>query len=198
MFYWVAYFFLWLGSKIFFPITVCGFRNIPAAGNVIIASNHVSYLDPVILGLAYRRRTSYLAKDSLFKNKIFGFILRNVSSAFPIKRETADIGALREALKRLKRKDSLVVFPEGTRKTDAGAGPAHEGIGFLASKSGVPVVPAYVVDSEKVLPVGAKWFTRGPVKVIFGEPLIFRNDKNYQQIALRIMQRIQSLSSLEK
>jgi 1-acyl-sn-glycerol-3-phosphate acyltransferase len=89
----------------------------------------------------------------------------------------------------------LVVFPEGTRKGTTSQKEAYQGIGFLASKSGVPVVPAYVFGSGKVLPVGAKWFTRHPVQVIFGEPLQFINDKNYEQISRRIMQRIESLSS---
>src|SRR5690349_24126744 len=159
MFYWFAYFLLWLSSKVFFPLSVRGAEHVPASGRVIIASNHVSYLDPIILGLAYRKRISYLAKDALFKNKLFGWILRNVE-AFPIKRESGDIGALREALKRLSRRSSLVVFPEGTRKGTVGQKEAHQGIGFLAAKSGVPVVPAYIVGSDKVLPVGAKWLKR--------------------------------------
>ena len=192
MIYWIAYSLLWLLSKIFFPITVDGRKHLPA-GRVIIASNHVSNLDPILLGLAYQRRISYLAKDTLFKNKVFGFFLHQVS-AFPIKRNSSDIGALRQALKRLGSGDSLVMFPEGTRKGTGGPKEPQQGIGFLAVKSGVPVVPAYISGSDKVLPAGARRLTRWPVKVSFGAPLIF-GDKNYEQISSRIMQQIESLKA---
>ena len=196
MFYWIAYFLLWLLSKIFFPITVYGSKHIPASGNVIIASNHVSNLDPIILGLAYKRHTSYLAKDSLFRNKIFGFVLLKVSSAFPIKRNTGDIGALREALKRLSRGDSLVMFPEGTRKSALGEKQPQQGIGFLAVKSGVPVIPAYILGSDKVMPPGAKHLARAAVTVIFGKPLAFaRQNEHYEEITSQIMQQIDFLPS---
>src|SRR3990167_1505314 len=102
MFYWFAYFWVWLVSQIFFPITVYRANNLPRSGKAILASNHVSNLDPLILGLVFRRRISYLAKDTLFKNKVFAWILYHVS-AFPIKRNTSDFGALRESLRRLNR-----------------------------------------------------------------------------------------------
>jgi 1-acyl-sn-glycerol-3-phosphate acyltransferase len=189
MFYWFAFWILWLLSKIFSPITVCGKNKIPS-GNIIIASNHVSNLDPVLLGLAYGRRISYLAKDTLFSNKIFSWVLYHVS-AFPIKRNTADISALRMALKRLSKGDSMVVFPEGTRK----ANEPQQGIGFLAVKSGVPVVPAYIDGSDKVLPAGTEWPKRGPIKIIFGEPVIFSaENKDYAMISAEIMQRINALN----
>ena len=192
MFYWIAYFLLWLLSRIFFPITVYGSKHVPTSGHIIIASNHVSYLDPIILGLAYRRRISYLAKHTLFKNKLFGFVLKKVE-AFPIKREIGDIGALREALKRLKNYTSLVVFPEGTRKGTVEDKEVRKGIGFLSAKSGVPVVPAYIVGSEHVLPVGAKRLKRHPIQVIFGEPLHFTSNTDYEQISLQIMRQVEAL-----
>jgi len=195
VFYWIAYFFLWLLSKIFFPLTVHGRNYIPPSGNVIIASNHISNLDPIILGLAYRRRISYLAKDTLFKNKIFSWVLFHVST-FPVKRNTADIGALREALKRLSRGGSLVMFPEGTRKSTMGEKEPQQGIGFLAVKSGVPVIPAYILGSDKVLPDGAKWLTPGKITVLLGEPIAFaRPNKDYAHISSELMERIDSLKS---
>jgi len=188
MFYWFAYSCIWLFSQIFFPITVLGRNNLPRSGKVILASNHVSNLDPLILGLTFRRRISYLAKDTLFKNKIFAWILYHVS-AFPIKRNTSDFGALRESLRRLEH-GSLVVFPEGTRKSNE----PQQGIGFLAVKSKVPVIPAYISGSDQAMPAGAKWPKRAPVKVIFGEPVYFSgSSKDYEQISASLMQQIESL-----
>jgi 1-acyl-sn-glycerol-3-phosphate acyltransferase len=194
MLYWFAYFLLWLLSKMFFPFRIFGREKIPS-GNMIIASNHTSNLDPVILGLAFHRHTSYLAKDSLFKNKIFGFILLHVSSAFPIKRNTADIGALKEAIRRLRKGGSLVVFPEGTRKATAEERKPQEGIGFLAIKSGVPVLPAYISGSDQVLPPGAKWFKRGAINVVFGEPVRFAPTKDYANVSAQILERIDALKT---
>lgn len=188
MFYWFAYFGIWLCSRIFFPITVHGSRNLPRSGKVILASNHVSNLDPLILGLVFRRRISYLAKDTLFKNKIFAWVLYHVS-AFPIKRNSSDFGALRESLRRLEH-GSLVVFPEGTRKSNE----PQQGIGFLAVKSKVPVVPAYISGSDKAMPAGAKWPRRAPVQVVFGEPVYFSgSNKDYEQISAFLMKQIDSL-----
>ena len=138
-----------------------------------------------------------MAKHTLFKKKIFAFFLRQVC-AFPIKRDSADVGALREALKRLKAGIPLVVFPEGTRaQSRAGGGDGQDiqsGVGFLVAKSGVPVVPVYIVDSNKGLPPGAKWFRRHPIKLYIGQPTFFSKKDSYPQIASHIMDRILALS----
>src|SRR3989338_365801 len=115
MVYWIAHVLFVIVSKLIFPIKVKGREYIPAQNSFILASNHLSNLDPMILGLASRRRLSYIAKESLFKNKIFGVILHQVG-AFPIKREAADFRAIRETLRRLKKGSPIVIFPEGTRK----------------------------------------------------------------------------------
>ena len=114
MLYWTAHYLFCLLRMIYFPITLYGRENIPARGSFIFASNHLSNLDPMLLGLCSGRRLSYMAKDSLFKNKIIGFILSLVD-AFPINREGPDVRALRESLRRLKAGRPLVVFPAGTR-----------------------------------------------------------------------------------
>src|SRR5437762_2318878 len=114
MIYWIVYFFTKLLSFFFFPVEIHDRKNVPQRGAFLLASNHVSYLDPMILGITTGRRLNYMAKDSLFKNKVFGFVLPRLG-AFPIKRKTADTGALKECFRRIREGGPLLLFPEGTR-----------------------------------------------------------------------------------
>ena len=185
----------WIIWKIFrtlsFPVKIQGKENVPAKGACIFASNHLSYLDPMIIGGCFPRYISYMAKASLFKNKVFAFFLKGVG-AFPVKRDFADIGAVKEALKRLKAGCPLVLFPEGTRL--AAQKQNHPGIAFIAAKSGVPVVPVYLKGSDQVLPAGAKFLRRSPVSVSFGPPKIYSKEISYNEIADQIMKEIYSTS----
>ena len=175
-----------------FPLKIHGKKNIPKHGAFILASNHLSYADPNIVGGCLARRLSYMAKESLFRNKFFGFILTQVG-AFPVKRETGDIGAIKEALKRLKLGCPLLLFPEGTTMSTHKQN--YPGVAFIAAKSGVPVVPVYVKGSDQVLPLGRKFFRRRPVSVTFGKSQIYSKESSYQEIADRIMREIQSLDA---
>jgi len=169
MIYWIAYFFLKLFSYIFYPLTIRHRENIPAQGGFIFASNHKSNMDPMLVGLTARRRISYMAKDSLFKNPVAAFFIR-AFGAFPVRRGRPDRGALKEALKRLGAGQPLVLFPQGTRA--AGHRKSGEaGLGFLAVKAGVPVVPVRIFDSNKVLPQGRKYLLPHRVTIVIGKPL---------------------------
>lgn len=194
--YWFPYYFLKVFSFFFFPLKVIGKENIPRQGNFLYASNHLSNLDPILLGLTVPFRISYMAKDSLFKNKIFGWVLMNCCSAFPLKRETGDVRALREAIRRLRQDSPVVVFPQGTRSVDTLAqrnDNAQEGIGFLVAKGGVPVVPARIINSDKVLPPHARWFRRHLITIWVGKPLLFTGKEPYQEIACTVMRSIWDL-----
>lgn len=194
MIYWIAHAIFTIISKLFFPVTVLGRENIPSCGSYILASNHLSNLDPMILGIASGRRLSYVAKKSLFKSKLAKFFLPRFG-AFPINRSATDIGALKEALKRLKFKYGLVIFPEGTRKARQTEKTIQPGIGFIASKSGVPVVPAFIRGTGDVMPPGSKTIKRGRVSVCFGVPQVYSGQKDYPQIARLIMADIEGLSA---
>ncbi len=197
MIYYVSYFFFKLLSALFFPLAVTGRENLSVGRGFIIASNHVSNMDPFILGLASRRRLSYVAKDSLFYNKFLRYLLYRVD-AFPIKRGGADFRAMRETLRRLKKGAAVVLFPEGTRQGAGIERKIHEGIGFIVAKAGVPVIPAFIKDSEKVLPPGSRALKRQRVTVIFGEPLHFVKQQSYADIAHQVMERVSSLAMERK
>ena len=157
MIYLITYYFTKLLSFLYFPRTVIGLENIPSQGGCILASNHISNIDPPILGITSPRRLNYVAKESLFENKLLGFFLRQLW-AFPIKRDESDFRAMRHTLRCLKSAQPVLIFPEGTRGTTGRIKTVQAGIGFMAAKSGRPVIPVYIYDSDKVLPAKAKWF----------------------------------------
>ena len=189
MIYYLTYFFTKAVSFFYFPRRVYGKEHIPAKGSFIIASNHVSNLDPVVLGISTTRRINFMAKIELFQKQPVGFILKELG-AFPVKRGEADLGALKEALKRLKKGTPVLVFLEGTRRIGNAPSQAQPGIGFLAVKSGVPVIPVFVSGTEKVMPPGSRSFTRNPVAVHFGPPVNFDPKAPYETIADTILQSI--------
>lgn len=196
MFYWFAFSCLSLLSKIFCPFKVYGRQHIPSSGSFILASNHLSNLDPFLVGLAVQRRISYMAKDVLFKNKILAFLLKKVET-FPVHRDGGDIKALRESLRRLKAGSPLLLFPTGTRMPSPGSADIKAGIGFLVTHIRVPVVPVRIIGSDHVLPRGARRVKRHPIDIVFGEAMTFSGEKDYSRISAEIMARIQALHPQE-
>lgn len=180
--------------KSLFYFKVEGAENIPPKGGFILASNHTSYLDPLVLGSACRRKLNFMARDNLFSNPIFSSILSAVG-AFPVKRNSADLGALKEAMRRLKKGLPLTLFPEGSRQ---GGGvfskDPQPGIGFLAAKLEIPVVPAFIKGTQAALPRGAKFIRRAKISVYFGKQINIERRLPYQDIALAIMKGIEDLS----
>ncbi|MFC1674267.1 lysophospholipid acyltransferase family protein [Candidatus Omnitrophota bacterium] len=193
MVYSFSRFISYLFLKVFFRLQVKGAENIPKEGGFILASNHVSYLDPVVVGVACPRKVNYMARRDLFSNPLFAWFLRRLR-VFPVKRSSADISALKEAISWVKRGFGLVLFPEGTRSQDGRVGQAHDGIGFLAAKLDVPVIPAYIQGTEVVMPKGAKGIHSGKVSIIFGNKVSIERRSHYHGIAQKIMQDIRLLS----
>ncbi|MBL8013126.1 MAG: 1-acyl-sn-glycerol-3-phosphate acyltransferase [Candidatus Omnitrophica bacterium] len=194
MVYWIVYFATKLLSFLYFPLRIQGRENIPRTGAFLLACNHVSYLDPMVMGIATGRRMNFMAKEELFRKPVLGFVLVRLW-AFPVKRNTADRGALKESLARLKRGLPLLMFPEGTRHGAPGEKKIESGIGFLAIKANVPVIPVYIEDSQKVLPPGAKFLHRHAVKVRYGIPKKFPQDSDYDQVARQVMESVWVLKS---
>jgi 1-acyl-sn-glycerol-3-phosphate acyltransferase len=175
---------------------MAGYKNIPAKGPAIIACNHVSFLDPVIVGLGTRRKVNFLARAGLFEIPFFGSLIRKLG-AFPLKREGVnDISAIKHSLKSLKKGELLVVFPEGTRSYDGEMQEAHAGVGLLAVKAQVPVIPAYVKGAELAMPRNSKIIKPVQITAKFGLPIYpaSRNEgTGYKEFSFRIMDAIKAL-----
>jgi len=174
--------------KIFFKIEVKGKEKIPKKGRFILASNHTSVLDPVVLGVACPRRLYFLAKEELFKNKLFSLLIKTLG-AIPLKRESSDLRAIKKALTLLAEEKPVVIFPQGTRR--GGFGEVKKGVGFLAKKSNSCVVISKIIGTEKILPKGEKRLRLGKIKVIF-DKVFYKND-DYQDFSLKVFERIMNL-----
>ncbi|MGD9696893.1 MAG: lysophospholipid acyltransferase family protein [Thermoleophilia bacterium] len=144
-------------------LKVEGIENVPAEGAVLLVCNHISQIDPPVLGvgLRRRRRSYYMAKIELFRPAWFGRIIRGLG-AFPVERGGADRRALRIAREVLQRGDVLLMFPEGHRQRDGILKPGLPGAGSLGLLPGVTVVPAAIWGSNSFL---------RRVRVAIGEPL---------------------------
>jgi 1-acyl-sn-glycerol-3-phosphate acyltransferase len=147
-------------------------RHVPAAGPVLIVANHSSVLDPPLVGGATRRQLSFLAKAQLFAVPGLGWLIRRLN-ARPVRREAADPGALRTALRVLEDEGALLVFPEGTRGEEGVLREGKPGAGMLAVLSGATVVPAYIEGSGRAWPRGRRLPRPGRITVHFGPPMRF-------------------------
>jgi 1-acyl-sn-glycerol-3-phosphate acyltransferase len=179
--------------KAIFSMKVCGRKYIPKEGGFILASNHVSYLDPIALGVACPRKLNYMARHDLFSNRLFARLLFSICT-FPVKRDSADLSALREAMQRISSGKALVIFPEGSRRFDGTSCEPHPGIGFLASKLNVPVIPAFIKGTDRALPRGARYIRPTKISVYFGKEILIERRMPYQAVANLIMDNIRHLS----
>lgn len=161
---------LFLLCKIFFRLEVRGREFIPKKGGFVLASNHASFLDPILLGTACNRILNFAAKDALFKNRLFAALILRVG-AFPIRRWSADIAAIRESVRRLQNNFGLVVFPEGSRNKTGEMQNISSGFVLIANKAGVPIVPAWITGSASALGKGMKIIRPAKIKVVFGKPV---------------------------
>jgi 1-acyl-sn-glycerol-3-phosphate acyltransferase len=158
-----------------FRLTSVGRHHVPATGPVLLVANHLSVLDPPLVGGATDRQLSFLAKAELFSIPLFGRLIRGLN-ARPVRREGADAAALREALRTLAEGRALLVFPEGTRGPEGELRPAKAGVGMLAVLSGAAVVPVYIQGSGRAWPRGRRLPRRTPITVTFGSPLSFAGE----------------------
>lgn len=155
--------------------------RLPDTGAFILAGNHVSFLDPPFFGLCCRRAAYYLARDTLFRNPVAGWILRSWNCV-PIKREGGDIAAMRTVLRLLGEGKAVVMFPEGTRSADGRLQEARAGIGMIVAKAGVPIVPMRIWGTDRALPRGASLPRPARVTVAFGEPFTYPLPANFEQL----------------
>jgi 1-acyl-sn-glycerol-3-phosphate acyltransferase len=138
-----------------------GMENVPLEGPLIIACNHVSYLDPPSMSFC-PRRVSFMAKKELFDIPILGPGIRAVG-AYPVDRHGSARAAIKQSLDVLRAGGTVGIFPEGTRNLTGEVEP-QTGVALLASLSGAPVLPACVVGSDRASKLGQ-------IKVAFGRPL---------------------------
>ena len=154
----------WLGYR------VRGQEQLEDADGGLILANHQSFLDPLLIGLPLHRPISFLARDSLFRVPVVGWILRN-TYVMPISREAASSASLRETIRRMQHGFLVGVFPEGTRTETGEVGELKPGFVALVRRAKVPVYPVGIAGAIQAL--GRRsWFLRPTrVRVVVGEPI---------------------------
>jgi 1-acyl-sn-glycerol-3-phosphate acyltransferase len=168
-----------------------GIERIPKSGPVLLASNHVSYFDPIAVAnltdLA-GRRVRYLAKAELFKIPVFGAGLRSMGQ-IPVERGTGDTSALDAAAESLGRGRCVHIFPEGTISDDLEPMAGKTGLARLARTAGVAVMTVGIWGTQRVIPPKGKKAKRfrTPIVVVVGETVPVGPDANPRETTDRIM-----------
>ena len=191
-----------------------GRENIPKHGPVILASNHLSFVDSMLIPMITPRRVTFIAKAEYFESRgLKGFLMKSFFTAIgaiPVRRgdHRAARDSLDQALAVINSGQAFVIYPEGTRSLDGRLYRAKVGVGWLALKSGAPIVPVGVEGTQKVLPVGAKIPKIVPVTVRFGPPIdplklefpgepLAENSRARRVVADAVITEIQKLSGQE-
>lgn len=166
----------WLARNVGFRslggIRSIGEENIPMTGPLIVAPNHMSYLDPPIIACSQRREVTFMAKEELFAVFLLGWLIRSLG-AFPLKRGAGDRDAIRKAIDLLKSGRALLVFPEGTRGNGVTLGKITPGVSTLAKNTGAMVLPVGICGTQIVWPKGGKIRRRQRMTVVFGKPFCY-------------------------
>lgn len=178
-----------LYARFIMRVEIDGIENIPESGPLVVMSNHISYLDPPLIGAIMPRKIHYMAKAELFKNKFIGFFLKKLG-AFPLKRGTGDSRAFRKAIKILRDDEVLGIFPEGTRYPEGSPGEPHSGSVMIAIMAKSPILPIAIKNIKK----------KGKPKVNIGEPLVLEEyfgkkleKEEREEVANQVMSEIISL-----
>lgn len=194
MIYAVAKVILSILFRIFLRLRAEGVENIPADGPLVIACNHLSLLDPPVLGCAASRKVHFMAKQELFV-PVLGTIYK-ILGAFPVRRGGADRAAIKHGIEILQSGQVLAIFPEGTRSKTGRLGKAEPGALMMAGKARAAIVPACVIGTD-IKRSGRIW---PKVTVRFGKPIRFPEgtaiDKNLlHSMTEEMMQRIAQLQA---
>lgn len=160
-----------LAYQMFFRGEVAGLDNLPETGGYIVAANHASHLDPPIVGLFLPRQVSFFARKTLWKPGVASWWLTAVGT-IPVDRDGGtSIDAIKRVLQALSRDKVVILFPEGTRSPNGELQAPRPGVGLLACKAQVPVVPARVFGSFEAFGKDGRLRLGTPVSVRYGRPL---------------------------
>ena len=168
-----------LVGVVLFRIRCQGREHFPRSGGALICANHQSFFDPVLVGLSCDRHVNYLARESLFHFCPFGWLIRWYD-AIPIQREGMGIGGLKESLRRLKRGEMVLIFPEGTRTPNGQVQELQPGFCALARRAKVPLVPVGIDGAFDAWPRGQPLPGLSVIRLQIGQPLEFEESEELQ------------------
>lgn len=160
----------WLAMRLFFKVRIYGQENY-VGGSGIIAANHASYLDPVLLPIAWPEEVHFLAKQSLFKVFFLGWLIRKLN-AHPLQGSSNDLSVIKLTCNLLKEGKKVIIFPEGQRSSDNKLMPIKPGIALLVSKANSAIIPTYIFGTFEAWSKKRKFPAFGKeVGCVFGKPI---------------------------
>jgi 1-acyl-sn-glycerol-3-phosphate acyltransferase len=180
-------------------ITMTGLEHIPATGGVVLASNHISYLDFIFAGLppwrAHRRLTRFMAKDVVFENKVAGPLMRGMKH-IPVDRD-AGSASLRAALKALKAVEIVGLFPEATTSRSFTVKPIKSGAVRMAAAAGVPILPVALWGTHRLWAKGRKltFARKETILIAVGEPIHVGKRDDFDAVTEQLRATLQSMVS---
>jgi 1-acyl-sn-glycerol-3-phosphate acyltransferase len=189
--------------------TIIGRSNMPASGPVVVASNHLSFIDSIIISLLARRPVSFLAKEEYFTGTgLKGAVSRGFFSgvgAVPVTRGAGQAAqdALDAGLAKVQAGQAFSIYPEGTRSRDGRLYRGKTGVAWLALTAGAPVIPVALTGTQNLQPVGSKRIRLARITIEFGEPMdisafgLATSGRARRLATDAIMARIQSMSHQE-
>jgi 1-acyl-sn-glycerol-3-phosphate acyltransferase len=186
---------------IFYRVEVYDLHKVPISGKIILCSNHISYLDPVVIGSCIPRFTYFMAKKELFKISFLSNLV-TYFNAFPVRRDTTDRNAFEISLAVLENDNILGLFPEGTRSVDGIIRDGKKGLGLISFLSKSKILPIAISGSNKIIQKPHKRIFFPKIKVIVGdvidtEKMISKNDKK-EAISLIVSETMKSIKKLYK
>ncbi len=177
---------------LFFRLRIHGLKNYPAEDGFLICANHQSFLDPLIMGISCPRPINYVAKQSLFRFPPLAWFMR-WNDTIPIDRDGSGIAGVKEMLRRLKRKESIMMFPEGTRTRDGELQPIKLGFLSVAKRAKAPLLPICFDGAFQAFPRNRKFPRPGRIDVVIGQKIPFCDyvELTDQQVGQLLQQRMQ-------
>ena len=185
MWYHFCWSFCLFTMKFGFRARYRGCRNIPGKGPVLVVANHQSFLDPPAIGSGVWRRMNYLARKQLFKFKPFAWLIASVD-AIPLDQEGIGFQGIKETMRRLRNKEMVLIFPEGSRSPDGQMQPFMTGYVNIAVKTGAVIVPTAIVGAFEAYPRQNKYpsFFKPGLRIEYGKPITPEDYKEMKEAEL--------------
>ncbi|MBX7131892.1 MAG: 1-acyl-sn-glycerol-3-phosphate acyltransferase [Fimbriimonadaceae bacterium] len=193
--HWFVVALLWPLMFLLGPVKVVGRYRVPKTGGLLILSNHLADVDPVVIWYASRRPIHFMAKSELFEMKILGSFIRRFK-AFPVRRGEPDRQAIKHAIKLLKAGECVGIFPEGQLSEDGRLQPILPGIGLIAKMAGVPILCVGLRGTQRIMPYGTTTPRPafGGVSVEWGEVKQFPKDAEIEEIVAWVDSQLRNLT----
>jgi len=206
--YWLGYTLTKLLGKFWLSYRVVGKEKLVGLeGGLLIVSNHVSFLDPPLVGIAFDEGIHYFARKTLFDSPIANFLFTQCN-AIPVNQDKPEVSSLKRVIALLRDGEKVVIFPEGERSLDGVMNmTAQPGVGLIVTKADVPILPVRLFGPEKALPRGSKKLEKYPVTLVVGDVIRPENlvgdlslptKERYEGIARRVMEEIAKLELPER